>query len=82
MDVWFSLGKKSTDMEHKKIIIDEDAYIRYINKDNYELHVRTWGPTGAWVYKFDRGNLKWKQRRSYAFLARPLKPLWFDKKDL
>ena len=39
---------------------------RYINKDNYELHIRTWGPTGAWVYKFDRGNLKWKQRRSYS----------------
>ena len=48
-------------MEHKKIIIDEDAYIRYLNKDDYELHVRTWGPNGAWVYKFERGNLKWRQ---------------------
>ena len=68
-------------MEHKKIIIDQDAYIRYLNKDNYELRIKASGPIGVWVYKFKKGNLKWKQRRSYAFLARPLKPLWFDKKD-
>ena len=37
---------------------------------------------GAQVgYGVKKGNLKWKQRRSYAFLARPLKPLWVDKKD-
>ena len=67
-------------MEHKKIIIDQDAYIRYVNRDDYELHIRACGPNGAWVYKFKKGNLKWKQRRSYSFLARPLKPLWLDKK--
>ena len=69
-------------MEHKKIFIDQDAYIIYLNKNNYELHIKASGPNGALVYKFEKGNLKWKQRRSYAFLARPLKPLWFDKKDL
>ena len=68
-------------MEHKKIFIDQDAYIIYLNKDNYELHIKASGPNGALVYKFEKGNLKWKQRRSYAFLARPLKPLWLDKKD-
>ena len=56
-------------MEHKKIIIDQDAYIRYVNRDDYELHIRACGPNGAWVYKFKKGNLKWKQRRSYSFLA-------------
>ena len=35
----------------------------------------------VWVFKFKKGNLKWKQRRSYSFLARPLKPQWVDKKD-
>ena len=68
-------------MEHKKIFIDQDAYIIYLNKDNYELHIKASGPNGALVYKFEKGNLKWKQRRSYAFLARPLKPIWLDKKD-
>ena len=45
-------------MEHKKIIINQDAYIRYINRDDYELHIRTCGPNGAWVFKFKKGNLK------------------------
>ena len=45
-------------MEHKKIIIDQDAYIRYINKDNYEIHIRTQGPNGAWVYKFEKGKIE------------------------
>ena len=68
-------------MESKKIIIDKDTYIRYINRDDYELHIRTCGPNGAWVYKFERGNLKWRQRRSYSFIARPHIPQWIDQKD-
>ena len=68
-------------MEYKKIIIDKDTYIRYINRDDYELHIRTWGPSGSWVYKFERGNLKWRQRRSYAFITRPHIPQWIDQKD-
>ena len=63
-------------MEHKKIIIDRDAYIRYVNRDDYELHIRAYGPTGAWVYKFERGSLKWRQRRSYAFVTKLSKPHW------
>ena len=65
-------------MDYKKIIIDEDTYIRYMNRDDYELHIRAYGPNGAWVYKFERGNLKWRQRRSYAFIARPNKPQWIS----
>lgn len=68
-------------MQYPKIIIDKDTYIRYINKDNYELHIRTWGPTGAWVYKFERGNMKWRQRRSYAFVTKKHIPKWIDQKD-
>ena len=63
-------------MEYTKIVIDKDTYIRYVNKDDYELHIRTWGPTGAWVYKFERGNLKWRQRRSYALMASQETPSW------
>ena len=68
-------------MEHKKIIINQDAYIRYVNRDDYELHIRASGPNGAWVYKFERGNLKWRQRRSYAFMGRPHIPEWIDEKS-
>ena len=63
-------------MEYTKIVIDKDTYIRYVNRDDYELHIRASGPIGAWVYKFERGNLKWRQRRSYAFIAKPSKPNW------
>ena len=63
-------------MEYIKIIIDKNTYIRYVNRDDYELHIRACGPTGAWVYKFERGNLKWRQRRSYGFIAKPSKPRW------
>ena len=68
-------------MEYTKIIIDKDTYIRYVNRDDYELHIRASGPNGAWVYKFERGNLKWRQRRSYSFIARPKIPQWIDQKD-
>ena len=69
---------KRTALVYKKIFIDGDTYIRYNNKDDYELHIRACGPTGAWVYKFERGSLKWRQRRSYAFVAKPSKPHWDD----
>ena len=68
-------------MEYTKIIIDKDAHIRYVNRDDYELHIRAYGPNGAWVYKFERGNLKWRQRRSYSFIERPQIPQWIDQKD-
>ena len=30
------------------------------------------------VYKFERGNLRWRQRRSYSFIAKPAKPKWIE----
>jgi len=69
-------------MDYKKIIINDDTHIRYINKEDYELHIRACGPNGAWVYKFERGNLKWRQRRSYSFISRLHAPKWIDQKDL
>ena len=65
-------------MDFTKIVIDKDTYIRYVNKDNYELHIRTWGPTGSWVYKFERGSLIWRQRRSYSFVTKQLRPNWLN----
>ena len=67
-------------MDFKKIVIDKDLYIKYFNKNNYELHIRAWGPNGAWVYKFENGLLKWRQRRSYSFISKPTYPHWKDLK--
>ena len=63
-------------MDFKKIVIDKDVYIKYINKNDYELHIRASGPNGSWVYKFENCSLKWRQRRSYAFIAKPSVPSW------
>ena len=63
-------------MDFKKIVIDKNFYIKYFNEDDYELHIRAWGPNGAWVYKFEGWSLEWRQRRSYSFMAIPEKPSW------
>ena len=68
-------------MDFKKIVIDKNVYIKYFNKNDYELHIRAWGPSGAWVYKFENSSLKWRQRRSYSFISRPSAPNWIDKID-
>ncbi len=65
-------------MDFKKIEVDEDTYIRYWDKDNFELHIRATGPLGAWVYKYTNGLLNWRQRRSYSFVTRPATPIWID----
>ena len=65
-------------MNFKKMIIDKDVYIKYLNKNDYELHIRASGPNGAWVYKFENGLLKWRQRRSYAFVSKVQKATFID----
>lgn len=65
-------------MDFKKIVIDKNVYIKYMNKNDYELHIRASGPNGAFVYKYENGLLKWRQRRSYSFIARPSKPNWIE----
>jgi hypothetical protein len=65
-------------MAIKKIVIDNNVYIKYFNNNDYELHIRASGPNGSWVYKYENGLLKWRQRRSYSFISRLIKPMWID----
>ena len=61
------------DMEFKKIQIDKNNYIKLFEDGNFEVHCRASGPLGANVYFFENrsgGLLRWKQRRSYAFIAK------------
>ena len=37
----------------------------------FELFLRTCGPTGAYVYRYEKGRLKWCQRRSYGGASTP-----------
>jgi hypothetical protein len=63
-------------MDFRKIVIDKNVYIKYMNRNDYELHIRASGPNGAFVYKYENGLLKWRQRRSYSFISKPAKPKW------
>jgi len=59
----------------KKIKIDENNYVKVLPDGIFEIHCRTWGPTGANVYHFDNkggGDLKWKQRRSYGGVGKKI----------
>ena len=60
-------------MGYKKIEIDKNNYIKFFDNGDFEVHCRASGPLGANVYYFKNrggGNLQWKQRRSYAFIAK------------
>ena len=60
-------------MNFKKIEINESTYIRLIENNTFEAHCSAQGPLGANVYGFKRGNLEWKQRRSYSFRSKKYK---------
>lgn len=64
------------DCNFKKVELDKETYIKYWNKDNFEIHIRAYGPLGANVYKYTNGTLDWKQRRSYSFVSKLKKPQW------
>ena len=72
-----SLEWRSTkmDFDFKKIEIDKDTYVKYWDRDNFELHIRASGPLGAFVYKYENGLLKWRQRRSYSFVKMRTQPI-------
>ncbi len=47
----------------KKIQVDNNISIVYVNDEDFELRIRTWGPSGAIVYKFEGTEIKWRQSR-------------------
>ena len=61
------------EMDYKKIKINESTYVKLFDEDRLEVHCSTTGPLGAEVYSFKRGNLEWKQRRSYSFVSKRYK---------
>tara|TARA_B110000003_G_C16247919_1_gene377771 strand:- start:184 stop:390 length:207 start_codon:yes stop_codon:yes gene_type:complete len=61
------------EMNYKKIEINKSTYIRLFEDDTFEVHCYAQGPLGANVYGFKRGNLEWKQRRSYSFRSKKYK---------
>ena len=68
-------------MEFKKIQIDKNNYIKLLEDGNFEVHCRASGPLGSNVYFFENrsgGLLKWKHRRSYAFVSKKQKAVFIE----
>ena len=69
------------DMQTRKIKIDKNNYIKLLENGEFELHCRAHGPLGSNVYYFENrggGYLRWKQRRSYSFVAKRQKVIFED----
>ena len=67
------------DMQTKKIKIDKNNYIKLLENGEFELHCRALGPLGSNIYYFENrggGYLRWKQRRSYSFIAKKQKVIF------
>ena len=64
----------------KKIKVDDNISIVYLNNEDFQLHIRTWGPAGAVVYHFEGTEIKWRQRRgASAASKKTLIDLWNKK---
>ncbi len=51
--------------DYKRTDINNDFWINDYGNGTFELFLRAFGPTGAVVYRYEEGRLKWCQRRSY-----------------
>tara|TARA_B100000035_G_scaffold262011_1_gene233296 strand:+ start:44 stop:250 length:207 start_codon:yes stop_codon:yes gene_type:complete len=64
----------------KKIKVDDNISIVYFNNEDFQLHIRTWGPAGAVVYHFEGTEIKWRQSRvATAASKKTLIDLWNKK---
>ena len=57
--------------DYKRTDINADLWINDYGNETFELFLRACGPTGAYVYRYEKGRLKWCQRRSYAGVSSP-----------
>jgi hypothetical protein len=52
--------------EYKRTDINKNLWVLDYGDDKFEVYLRAWGPLGAFVYRYEKGRLKWYQRRSYS----------------
>ena len=52
--------------EYKRTNINKNVWVCDYGNQTFELFLRAYGPTGAIVYRYEKGRLKWCQRRGYA----------------
>jgi len=57
--------------DYKRTDINTGMWINDYGDETFELFLKASGPTGAYVYRYEKGRLKWCQRRSYGGASTP-----------
>ena len=65
----------------KNTEVNENLWVHDYGDGTFGVCLRAWGPLGAYVYRYEKGRLKYSQRRSYAGASFP-KYYNFFKSDL
>jgi len=56
---------------YKKTEVNKNLWINDYGDETFEVCLRAWRPLGAYVYRYEKGKLKYCQRRSYAGASSP-----------
>ncbi len=51
--------------------VNKDLWVHDYGDGTFEVCLRASGPTGAYVYRYEKGRLKYSQRRSYGGVSSP-----------
>ncbi len=57
--------------DYKRVDINKNLWVCDYGNSTFEIFIRACGPTGAYVYRYEKDKLKWCQRRSYGGASTP-----------
>ena len=55
----------------KTIEVNKNLWVHDYGDETFEVCLRASGPTGIYVYRYEKGRLKYSQRRSYGGASSP-----------
>ena len=53
----------------KTIEVNKNLWVHDYGDEVFEVCLRAWGPLGAYVYRYEKGRLKYCMRKSYSVLV-------------
>ena len=57
--------------DYKRVDVNKNLWVCDYGNGTFEIFIRAYGPTGAYVYRYEKEKLKWCQRRSYGGASTP-----------
>ena len=55
----------------KTIEVNKNLWVHDYGDEVFEVCLRAWGPLGAYVYRYEKGRLKYCMRKSYGGVSSP-----------